>query len=317
MLTFRRPQLPALSYLDVGDVKREDPTYQDRKLAPPTAAASPTYQYPTGPPPPYNSHPTPSPAQTWTPSKSGVHTPPDSRRMSGEDSDTARQPPRQSLPSISEALGVDSHAPYQPPPTTHLPPSRSPAPASPTSTARHPYLAEPAQSHQQYPSQPSQQFSSFRQDSAGPQSYPPPDSAKPPDTRPPLHLQTAQAIPRPPQPAAHAHPPPTSAPYEQPSSNSAGSMAPPPSTFGYGYTNYTPRYAQSNPPSSQGAGPIYSPSAQYGPPPTPSTGWRAEPSRHGPEDRAPQIYGESVKRHIDQYDLEASLSEVRLNVKKS
>lgn len=297
-------------------MKREDGAPQDRKLGPPSTAASPTYQYPTGPPPPYNSHPAPPSSNGWTTVKSGVQTPPDSRRTSGDESDSVRQTTRQSLPSISEALGVDNHTPYQAPPATHLPP-RSPAPASPTSASRRPYALEPSQSHQQYGSQPAQQYSSFRQDSAGPHSYPPQDPAKSayepaPDIRPPLHLQTSQPKPRPTQSTAHAHPPPTSSAYEQPTSNSsAGSMPPPSSSFSYGYSQYTPRYAQSNRPSSHASGPIYSPSAQYGPPPTASTGWRADPSRYGVDERAPQIYGDSVKRHIDLYDLEAALSEVR------
>ena len=302
LLTPSRPQLPALSYLEVGDVKREDTAYQDRNSGPPTTAASPTYQYPTGPPPPYNSHATPTPGTGWTPIKSGVHTPPESRRTSAEENESMRQTTRQSLPSISEALGVDNHSSYKPP-TTHLPPPRSPAPGSPTSAPQRPYGLES-----------SQQYASFRQDSAGPQSYPPQDSAKPAyassESRPPLQVQTAQATPHQ-APASHAHPAPTSAPYESSTSqSSAGSMPPPPSTFGYGYQSYTPRYAQSNPPSSQGAGPIYSPSAQYGPPPTPTTGWRADSSRYGAEERAPQIYGDSVKRHIELYDVEAAFSEV-------
>lgn len=310
-----RPQLPALSYLEVGDVKREDTGYQDRKMGPPITAASPTYQYPTGPPPPYNSHPAPASGNGWTPLKSGVRTPPVSRRASGEESESAKQNTRQSLPSLSEALGVDGHTPYQAAPPTHLPRPKSPGAQSPTATIRRPYGID-STPHQEYAAPPLQQYSSFRQDSAGPQPYLSRESAKPAiepqsETRAPLHLETTHSTPRQSQPTAHPHAPPTSMSHDHSSSNaSAGSMPPPPSTFGYGYASYTPRYAQSNPPSSQGTGPIYSPSAQYGPPPPASTGWRADPARYSTDERSPQIYGESVKRHIDLYDLEAALSEV-------
>ncbi|KAI7515657.1 hypothetical protein KC331_g22003, partial [Hortaea werneckii] len=52
--TNRRPQLPALSYLDVDKVKREEEAYQSRNMCgsqplPAVTAASP---YPQGPPPP-------------------------------------------------------------------------------------------------------------------------------------------------------------------------------------------------------------------------------------------------------------------------
>lgn len=121
LLTFGSPQLPALSYLDVGDVKREEPSYQERKLGTPAATASPTYQYPTGPPPPYNSHPAPPSGNGWPAIKPGVQTPPESRRTSGDESESVRSTARQSLPSISEALGVEGHSSYQAAPPTHLP----------------------------------------------------------------------------------------------------------------------------------------------------------------------------------------------------
>ena len=320
-LTYCRPQLPALSYLDLDNIKREEGAYTDRSMGPPTTAASPTYQYPTGPPPPYNSHTAPS-SNGWPPMKSGVHTPPESRRTSAEEKDAIRQVARQplpsisqSLPSISEALGVDSHTAYQPPPPpTQLSRPKSPAPASPV--PRRSYGIETSQPHHQYaPTQPTQQYSSFRQDSAGPQ-YAPQEPSKPTfvpsmETRPPLHLQTPQHAPRP-QPPTHAHPTQASPFQDQSaSSSSSTSMPPPPSSFGYGYTNSTPKYAQANPPPGHATGPIYSPSSRHGPPQ--STGWRAEnaPSTFGAEERP--VYGESVKRHIDLYDLESFLTDVSID----
>lgn len=93
---------------------------------PPVTAPSPTYLYPSGPPPPYSqpSSMAQRHANSWSNAQSNVHTPPESRRTSGDDQD-AKQ--RQSLPSISEALGVDSQAGYH---SNTLPPSQPPPAAS-------------------------------------------------------------------------------------------------------------------------------------------------------------------------------------------
>lgn len=81
-------------------------------------------------------------------------------------------------------------------------------------------------------------------------------------------------------------------------------MGPP--SFPYGYQPYPPRYAQPTPPSSANAGPIYQPSLSSAAPPTPSAGWKSEGGRYGEE----RPYGESVKRHLDMYDLEGALNDV-------
>jgi hypothetical protein len=87
-------------------------------------------------------------------------------------------------------------------------------------------------------------------------------------------------------------------------------MPPPPPTFPYGYTPYPPRYAQSS--QTPTSGPIYQPSAQFAAPPPPTPAWKQEGSTRYSDERSPSApYGESVKRHLDLYDLEASLNEVR------
>lgn len=322
MLTITRPQLPALSYLDIDKQKREEAAYADRNTgaAQHAPTASPVSQYPSGPPPPY-SHSAPQLANTWSGVKPTAHTPPESRRTSSDDNENTKQSVRQSLPSISEALGVESQTTYpQSLPTSH-PPSHSThvsqpqaaAPPSP-SAARRTYAMEPP--HQpSYGNTQSYSLSSFRQDSAGPQSYQQPE-IKPLQTsqteaRPPLHVQTSQPPPRDHLTGVPSYQPPASSHYEQPSSHSAGSMGPP--SFPYGYTPYPPRYAQPAAPN-HASGPIYQPSTQFAAPSTPSSTWKSESgsSRYEADDRAPapSPYSESVKRHLDLFDLEEALREV-------
>ncbi|KAK4557050.1 glutamate--cysteine ligase [Recurvomyces mirabilis] len=277
--TSRRPQLPALSYLDIGKVKREEEAYQSRhggnaQTLPSVTAASPTYAYPSGPPPPYSQ---PAPASTlhasaW-PSTTSAHTPPESRRASEED---AKQ--KQSLPSISEALGVDSQTSYQ----SHTRPAV--APASPLSAGIKRYGMEP-------PPAPTVHTSTG---AFAPHRHEPPSA---------LHLQTSQSAPLPAlQQPAYSYPPTSS-----PSSTST-------SSFTYGYTPYPSRYAQPPPSTTSAAnGPIYQPSASHPAPQTPSTSWRSESStKFVPSEPAtgPGDYSASVKRHLDLYDLEGALNEI-------
>ena len=287
------------------------------------SATSPTYHHPPGPPPPY-SHPPPQHANSWPGVRQVDNTSPDSRGPSGDEGENIKQTIRQSLPSISEALGVDSQTSYTPstsaplghPQIAHVAQSQSAAPSSPPSASRRSYGMEPSQLHTSN-SNSNYQYSSFRQDSAAPQQYLPPDSAKSTyaisqDAKPPLHLQTSQPPPRTQEPATYSYQQKISPQYEQQSSQSAGSMGPP--SFPYGYTPYPSRYAQTTPTSSHSAGPIYQPSTQYAAPSTQSSSWKSETasSRFVPDDHstAPTGYSDSVKRHLDLYDLEGALSEV-------
>ncbi|KAK3110448.1 glutamate--cysteine ligase, partial [Teratosphaeriaceae sp. CCFEE 6253] len=292
-----RPQLPALSYLDVDKVKREGEAYHNRYSAPQSlpsvTAASPTYPYPPGPPPPYSQ---PSPATThhahaWPTVHANVHTPPESRRTSGEEHD-AKQATRQSLPSISEALGADSQTPYHhtstsvpPPPVTQS----AIAPASPGPESRR-YTMEPPPALQHAHS------------SIG---YPPHSYAS---ERAPLHIHTALPQPQP-QQTAYAYPPNTSPGCDQPSSQPVGSMGPP--GVPYGYTPYPPRYAQPTPPPSVAGGPIYQPSVNFPAPGTPSGSWRSDSvTKYATSESGPGDYSASVKRHLDLYDMEGALNEI-------
>ena len=311
MLTVNRPQLPALSYLDIDKAKEE--MYQSRHSSAAqnhsSALPSPSHQYPSGPPPPY-SHPPPLHANNWSGAKSPL---PGSRRASGEEHDGVKQ--KQSLPSLSEALGVESQTSYsQPPPTSQPLPlsthqSQPAAPTSPSPIRKRSYGMDSSETHNPY------QYSFFRQDSAAPQSqqavetkhtYPPIQ-----ESRPPLHLQTAHPS-RDYRPEKIGQSQTSSPQFERSTAQSTSSMGPP--SFPYGYTPYPPRYAQPSPASSN-AGPIYQPSSQYPAPQTPSSNWKSEnssSSRFGPDDRhtTPPAYGDSVKRHLDLYDLEVALTEV-------
>ena len=328
LLTIVRPQLPALSYLDIDKVKREEEAYHNRLSSAPqtlsaVATASPTYHYPPGPPPPYSRPAPPSSARlanTYHGPQAGVSILSESRRPEAEEQD-AKQSTRQSLPSISEALGVDSQTPYSASTSVAQPPvsaqaSHPPfvAPSSPSAGTNRPfgmetpYASQHAHSshstlptfphYQSEPHPPPAQHSYASQD--------PPRSSYPQE-RPPLQVQTSQ-----PPRASHSYAYPSSPRHDQPSSHSAGAMGPP--SLPYGYTPYPPRYAQPTQPKSVTNGPIYHPSLTHPAPSTPSSTWKSEgSSRHGDDhSTAPTDYSSSVKRHLDLHDLEGAVNEVCL-----
>lgn len=326
-----RPQLPALSYLEVDKVKREEEAYhQQRTTGTPqslsaSAGASPTYHYPQGPPPPYSHAHGAPPTNSW---HTSVHTPPESRRTSEHEKESVK--PRQSLPSISEALGkVDNQASFASatvPPSTlqsaHPPQSQTTAPPSPGT--RRPYPMEPPQLAASTAYSGSSSYShptQYRPEPARQSSYPPPDSARPaPAAYPPVldtpssHMQTSQASSRPaPTSTSFSRAEERSPSYDQQysahSANSTSSMGPP-SSFPYGYTPFPPRYANANatPSTSSSSGPIYQPSTTYGPPQSSQPSWKSESTRY--DDRGLAHHSDTVKRHLDFFDLEASLNEV-------
>jgi len=314
-----------MGYFDHEKARRDEDAYQERLAggqqvqSAPLPAASPAHQYPSGPPPPY-SHPAP-PAQylptTTTPSTPAtMHTSPESRRASDNEKEAIKQTVRQSLPSISEALGVESQPIYrsslplqttpastQPPPLTHGL-AASPSPRS----RRMESTQQPPEQHAGTPSH----FSQFRQEAPRHPSYPSVDAPNPSyaDSRPPVHMPAARSPP--PQRSAH-HPSqyaPTTAPrsptHEQPPQHPAGSMGPP--SFSYGYQPYPQRYGAPAPPPPANPGPIYQPSLSNAAPSTASTSWKSENARYGGEERP---YGDSVKRQLEMYDLAGALTDVR------
>ncbi|ORY14462.1 hypothetical protein BCR34DRAFT_233824 [Clohesyomyces aquaticus] len=319
--------LPSINHLDSENVKREEVEYQRKHSAP--AMVSPLHPFP-GPPHSYGNHQS-SVASSVPGTLGGLLSPPESRRTSGDEKEQ-RPSARQSLPSIHEALGSEQRLSYPVPPSSA--PISAPPPYLPPSTTTSPS------------EQRSRAFSTDLHGSQGPPnpfSHPrspymnPPSSAAPP---PPLTTQP-DSIPRPPfsssqhsskLPTLHPlrttqSPPPSaprpSAPYSYPSQPSSAYESSAPHSAGpmnqyHGYSQqYPPNYPLSAP-APGGPGPSYPPSAAtYSAPPRyPPPAWRSEnPETSRIEEKknprsslAP--YGESVKRHLESFDIEASLNEM-------
>jgi glutamate--cysteine ligase catalytic subunit len=132
---------------------------------------------------------------------------------------------------------------------------------------------------------------------------------------PTLHpIQTTQSPPPGPRPQLPytSYPPQPSSAYESSTPHSAGPMNP-----NYGYSQYPPNYPLSAPGPSGPSSGYPPPASTYSAPPRyPPPSWgsdnaemaRMEEKKIGRSSLAP--YGESVKRHLESFDLEASLNEV-------
>nr|POF11641.1 gata zinc finger domain-containing protein 10 [Quercus suber] len=329
----RRPQLSALSYLDGDKVKREgDMAYMNRapgaaQTLPAVTTASPTVYHPLGPPPPYSRAPSQH-ILSWSGTQVETSPPHDSRRPSDDEQEGIKQPIRQSLPSLSEALGVDGQTVFAPSaPAQSLPPPSASAHTSRTQLAAiaspspslkrgygmdapqratHPAYAVADEPHSVHPQYQSENLPSQILPLPPPQ--PPADGTMPgysnaPD-RPQAPMPTSQAAARPQLPqASFTHSPTSTNEYQQPSAQPRGAMAPP--NLPYGYTPYTPRHSM---PVAHGpnAGPIYQPSTIY-PPPSSSPSWKHDNMHSKFEGRE---YGESVKSHLDLFDLGTALREI-------
>ncbi|KAH7132259.1 hypothetical protein B0J11DRAFT_427731 [Dendryphion nanum] len=289
---------------------------------------SPLHSFP--PPPPshvYRDHQSSS-ASTLPPPLRGLPSPPESRRMSGDEKEQ-RPPARQSLPSIHEALGSEQPLSTYPPPPPSAP-ITAPPPFLPPSTTTSPsdlrgrtFSADHI--HTQGPpnpfSHPRSPFMGVSTSTAPPlPAHTQSDSLHRPSL-PPSHnnsklptLHPIRTNPSPPPGTSRAYPPfppQQSSAINSPSVRSAGPMNPQ-----YGYTQYQPGYPQSAPVLS-GPNPGYPPpaSAYSAPPRYPPPSWRENTDFGGPEDKKgarPSLapYGESVKRHLESFDLEASLNEM-------
>lgn len=332
--------LPSIIHLDANRVKREEMDYQ-RKLSAP-AMASPLHPF-AGPSHMHSSHQ--SPAASAVPGAlAGLLSPPDSRRTSGDEKDAQRPTARQSLPSIHEALGSEQSLSFPtsvpPPPALasapqhYLPPSATASPPDPRTRSfppdfngsqgstnpfahpRSPFLGTPTSQgppppppppppHTQIDSLPRPSFSEGRPSFSTPQ-----HNSKLPTLHP---LKTTQSPPTSaarPNVSYSSYPPPSTA-YENPAPQSAGSM-----NHHYSYSQYPPSYPLSAP-SASAPNSAYPPSTStYSAPPRyPPPTWRDSAEMAHLEEKkinraslAP--YGESVKRHLESFDLEASLNEV-------
>jgi len=285
---------------------------------------SPTTMY-SGPPPPYSY---PSSTASSVTGLAGYISPPESRRTSENDKE-APTSQRQSLPSIHEALAAEQPLSYTAPPSasalssqTHHPapiltpttpiprshPETSPQgppnpfshgqPLGPYSAQTHPARASQLQQTSFAPSDP--KFSAINS-----------HESKFPQLRPVRTAQTHIETLRSSVLQSRNSPAYDSGP------SSAGSM-----NSQNGYNSYQPSYPYQPPPPSIVPLTYHPPDPYHGLNLHPTT-WRSDGSEinRAEEGRKAasrggslggQTYGESVKRHLDIFDLETSLNEVSL-----
>ena len=285
--------------------------------APPLASPS-IY---SGPPPPY-SYPS-STASSVVGVNNGYISPPKTRQATEEDKEVPAPPKLQSLPSIHEALSSNdqtiSISSLLSKPAASQQPSQLPPQASPTSpvSRTHPDSTpiRPPLSLSQ-PQQPLYRPQEVTEKSSRPQFSP----RLPSDPQPPRFLPTSTQSYVPPQSRTMSSPmtqsyPTASAPQLRHSSptqdaglRSAPSLTSQPqySPFHHAYHNFS-LSSSTIPPYQQ-------------PAPLPPLTWRssgsdldrAEEVRKAISKGSPkyQTYGETVKRHLDIFDLETSLNEV-------
>ena len=321
-----RGSLPPLSYLDTEKIKRETSVYNSYGVpttnmsAPPLVSPSTTY---SGPPPPY-SYPS-SAASSTIGGRESVSGPPptsyghstESRHAYGDDKEIP-PPPRQSLPPIREALStapnisINSLLSNSTTSSDHRPPYPAQSPTSPTHRN---YLDNP-------PRGPTESFPQEKPASYGPYesherstrtAYSPKIAnsysfARSPAVTTNSSMQPPRTVASPTRPGA------TAFPNHQPLSprstlDQLPRSGPPASSYEY-KPNYQPAY--SYPPTTPGA-------ASYTSPPSQGNPWRnadfdrAEEIRRAAAKNSPPpraAYGESVKRHLDIFDIETSLNEV-------
>ena len=290
---------------------------------------SPTTMY-SGPPPPY-SYPSSTASSvvggnngTSGGQAPGIYNAPQSRPAVGEDRDGSHAPPRQSLPSINEALSINSIL------NTNAPPRPSITARSPTSpTYRHHIDApsiRPSDSIAQQSPRESGPYETMSRTSAA--SYPSHPAYTSYDTKPmPATSNTVSVFstsqPQRTMPSSPSYPRPGISTIQprhplSPFNESKSTQHQPParpeptSSAPFTYPSFQPAY--SYPPST----PV---TASYQPPPFEQPTWRngnldlerAEEVRKAvPKDSPPEkpIYGECVKRHLDIFDLEMALNEV-------
>ncbi|KAF2087423.1 hypothetical protein K490DRAFT_65810 [Saccharata proteae CBS 121410] len=325
--------LPSISHMDIEKNRRDESDFQRKHSA--AAMVSPSFPY-SCPPPPYSHHST---AASAPPNGlAGLISPPESRRTSGDDKEQNPRPPaRQSLPSIHEALASEQHMPYPPPtptapqPANHYPPPPTSAPVPETNKRPFPpdiYSHERRDSY--HPPGPRSPYMKPPPPAVSGPQYPPPQpevlnrrAPTLPNSHnpklPTLHPIRTDQSPGPSARNSFSHgnpypppPPPQQSPaYEQPAPP-VGPMHQP-----YGY-QYGPGYPYSAPPPPSNTGPMYpAPATNFSAPAGYPSNWRsdgAEVRRAEESKRAGRMpglaYGESVKRHLDNFDFEASLNEI-------
>ena len=316
---------PSIAFLDTEKIKNEGSAYNPRlpasaTLNMPAPLVSPSLY--SGPPPPYSY---PSSTASSITAYGGGGPPTESRLPADEDKEQPPPPPhRHSLPSIHEALATGPGPLSIPSLLSKPPPLSTPQPSqniSPTTVIprSYPDAASRGAPHPFNPHSPSY--------------YRPPDSSEPPP-RPQYSprtsiglnpsrfsaVNTADDHYAPSQPSRSASSPTdamrpmthaTQLQHSSPVYDRFPRPPPPPS----GYPSLGSHATPYSYPSSSASIPSYQP------PPLQPTHWRsngveidrAEEVRRAAAKGSPpagQAYGESVKRHLEDFDLETSLNEV-------
>lgn len=281
----------------------------------------------SGPPPPY-SYPssTTSSVVGINSGNNGYISPIESRHSSDHEKETTQPPRLQSLPSIQEALGNEPHnISISSLLTRSAGSAEAPQPA--------PHRSPPSPVTRSHPDTPTRHPPSFSQP-------PPPASYRTQNLAEHLRPRYSPHLPKD-LGSAHFQPPTThhyplsqapkkaSSPIQHPESMAHAmpqlrqtspaayefSRSTVPTSHQYAYSPYHPPFSYPMPPPSI---PSYQPPSIQPPPST----WRsvgsdldrAEEARKAASKSVPdsQSYGETVKRHLDRFDLETSLNEVSI-----
>lgn len=300
LVSISRDPLPAIGFLG-----KDRPGYTPNHSSTPSAAASPTPLM--SPNAMYAGQPMPfsyAPAAT-TPLQPGYISPPESRRVI-EDDKEKQAAPRQSLPSIHEALGNDNPLPYPPP--TSAPPSQPGHTAPPSHLIGRSGAEGPPGPPNPFSNGPSS-GSLMREPAFPPQSQLQPEASRSSlasintqESRNPS-LSTGKSPTQSAKTGVSSVSGSQNSSYEYSAPTSAGSVASP-----NGYSHFHPNYSfQSQPPPSV---PTYPPAPHDN---RPFLGGPWKPGTDLPRVERPipgQPHSDSTKRHLDVYDVETSLNEV-------
>ncbi|KAG8526711.1 uncharacterized protein KY384_008140 [Bacidia gigantensis] len=319
----RSGALPPLGLLDLEKVKRESSGYPLHHPAttihmPAPPMASPSTSTFSGPPPPY-SYPSSASSSvvggnngTQSGQVPATYAPLHNHQARGDDKEHSYPTPRQSLPSINEALSIHSIL------TTNAPPRSSTIARSPTSPTHRPTVdtsRPPNDSYQPRSPRESKPYEAISR-SSGPMysshaaHFAPSQSPVVndsfsffPTSQPPRALPDLAAYSRPSPSIIQQHP--TTSSIEspitrhQPTTSASHSYAVPQPAFSYPPT--TPAATSFQSPFGDDWRNGHSDQERQ-------EGIRRAISKESP--RSGRAYGESVKRHLDFFDLETSLNDI-------
>ncbi|MCJ1351442.1 MAG: hypothetical protein MMC33_001426 [Icmadophila ericetorum] len=310
--------LPPISFLDLDKIKGEKADErQSASIAainmPAPALVSPSLY--SGPPPPYSY---PSSVASSVTGLAGYISPQVPRRLSDDDKEP--EPQRQSLPSIHEALANSQSIPYSTGPSQTFVASQAPHPVNPNAPTTTPTPRSHPETILQGPTNPfaqtqSMSYANFNSQERRPQplhiSHADPSPSRfscingHDPTQYPANPKTAPSPSPPMRPIPRQSQQPRSSPMYAPASHPSASGGPQ-----HAYAPYQPTY----PYTSQSPTALSYPN--YSQPTWRSDGLeldRAEEMRKAAPKGSPRgskHYGESVKRHLDIFDLETSLNEI-------